>query len=86
MKSHELAKILLEKPDVELIMQKDAEGNGYSPLSGVDFDVIYIAEKKWYGEVLSTKWSASDACMNESEWEEMKKEHSGKHAVLHPIN
>lgn len=85
MKSHELAKLLLEKPDVELIMQKDSEGNGFSPLSGIDFDVIYIPDSTWSGEVYSLDWSAYDSCMNKKEWEEAKKKHVG-YAVLFPIN
>lgn len=49
MKSHELAKLLLENPDVELICQKDGEGNGYSPLCGVDFDVVYVPDSTYSG-------------------------------------
>lgn len=85
MKSHELAKLLLANPDVELICQKDSEGNGYSPLSGVDFDVVYVPDSTWSGEVYSTEWSAEDADMDETEWEAIKKEHAG-YAVLYPIN
>ena len=86
MKSHELAKILLAHPDVELICQKDSEGNGYSPLSGVDFDVIYVADSTYSGDCLSTEWSAEDACMEEDEWDELKQKHLNLHAVLYPVN
>ena len=85
MKSHELAKLLLENPDVELIMQKDSEGNGYSPLYGIEFDVVYVPETSWYGEVYSKKFTADDNCMTEEEWERIKKTNSG-YAVLHPVN
>lgn len=34
-----------------VIMQKDAEGNGYSPLRGADDNAVYTAETTWYGEV-----------------------------------
>ena len=85
MKSHELAKLLLENPDVELIMQKDSEGNGYSPLSGVDFEIIYIAETSYSGEVYNTTWTADEADADPDEWEELKKTNSG-YAVLFPVN
>ena len=85
MKSHELAKLLLENPDAELICQKDAEGNGYSPLRGVDFNVVYVPCSTWRGEVYSTDWSADDADMDEDEWEDIKANHKG-YAVLFPIN
>jgi hypothetical protein len=40
-------------PDRVVIMQKDADGNGYSPLrdEGVHDDSVYIAETTWHGEV-----------------------------------
>ena len=85
MRSHELARLLLENPDVELIMQKDAEGNGYSPLSGIEFDVVYVADNTWSGEVYSKSYTADDNCMEEEEWSQLKLTNSG-YAVLHPIN
>jgi hypothetical protein len=85
MKSHELAKLLLENPDVELIMQKDSEGNGYSPLSGIEFDVVYIADSTWSGEVYSKCRSAAEHCMDVEEWKNLHKQ-SPTHAVLFPVN
>ena len=85
MKSHELAKLLLENPDVELIMQGDSEGNGYSPLAGIDFEVIYIGETSYSGEIYNTSWTADEADATPDEWEELKKTHSG-YAVLYPVN
>jgi len=85
MKSHELAKLLLENPDVELIMQKDAEGNGYSPLRGIEFDVVYVPDSTWDGTVYSKEFTADDNCMTEAEWETLKRTNSG-YAVLHPVN
>ena len=86
MKSHELARILLAHPDVELVCQKDSEGNGYSPLSGVDFNVVYVADSTWCGECYATTWTADEADMEEDEWAALKAEHGGKHAVLYPVN
>ena len=86
MRSHELAQLLLSHPDVELVCQKDSEGNGYSPLEGVDFDVIYIEESTYDGRCYATTRSARDNCMTESAWIELKNTQSGKHAVLYPVN
>jgi hypothetical protein len=36
--------------DSIVILQKDAEGNGFSPLDGLDVG-HYVAETAWYGEV-----------------------------------
>ncbi len=85
MKSHELAKMLLENPDVELIMQKDSEGNGYSPLSGIDFDVVYLPDTTYSGDVYSKDNDADDNCMEEDEWAKLKETNSG-YAVLFPVN
>lgn len=85
MKSHELAKMLLENPDVELIMQKDSEGNGYSPLSDIEFDVVYVPDSTWSGEAYSKNYSAEYYGMEEDEWEALKNIHSG-YAVLAPVN
>ena len=70
--------------DMEVILQKDREGNGYSPLEGGDSDAIYIPDSTWSGEVYNTKWSAYDAAMEESEWEEMKLK--PRALILYPIN
>ncbi len=40
-------------PDKEVILQKDAEGNGYSPLAGADDDAVYVAETTYSGTVYS---------------------------------
>jgi len=37
-------------PDMPVVMSKDAEGNGYSPLSTVD-RVWYVAESTWSGVI-----------------------------------
>jgi len=81
----ELKESIKDLPDdMEVILQKDAEGNGYSPLWGADSDAVYIPETTWYGNVYSMDWSADDACMEEKEWEELKKK--PRALILHPIN
>ena len=85
MKIRELIEKLNElDPDLEIIIQKDAEGNGYSPLAGIDSDGIYIKETSWHGEVYDSNWSADDAAMEEEEWSELLKQ--PRALILFPIN
>lgn len=83
MKSHELAKILLENPDVELVLQADPEGNGYERVHGVDFDIVYV-EGRCEAEVYDRSWTAEEAGLDEDEWEEIKRTHNGGYAVIYP--
>lgn len=39
-----------EDPATPVILQKDSEGNGFSPLAGSD-PALYAAETDWMGEV-----------------------------------
>lgn len=56
--------------DMEVIIQKDGEGNNYSPLCGVNGeDFVYVPETAWYGEVYDTTWSSDDAGMDDYDWE-----------------
>jgi len=71
-------------PDAEVIMQADAEGNGYSPLAGADHNAVYIAENTWSGELYDTTWTADDACMEEDEWQDILAK--PRCVVLYPIN
>jgi hypothetical protein len=87
MKVSELIEALQEMdPDMEVIMQKDGEGNGYSPLSGADPDGIYVAESTWSGEVYDASWTAVDAGFDgyEDEWEELQK--GPRACILFPVN
>jgi len=85
MKVKELIAELSEMdPESEVILQKDAEGNGYSPLRGADPDCVYVAENTWSGEVYSLEYTADDCCMEETEWEALKA--GPKCVVLHPVN
>jgi hypothetical protein len=86
MKIKDLKQILNNLPDdMEVILQKDSEGNGYSPLSGCDSNCIYIKESDWSGDVYSTNWSAIDADCTDKEWEDMKMSNP-KVLVLYPVN
>lgn len=81
----ELVEFLKDLPeDMEVILSKDSEGNGYSPLSGVGKDGIYIESNSWSGDVFDARWSADDACMSEGDWEKLKKKQ--RCVVLSPTN
>jgi hypothetical protein len=85
MKVKELIELLASfDPSAEVILQKDAEGNGYSPLSGAAHDAVYVADSTWSGLAYSTTWTATDACMTEDEWRKlMEKERC---VILYPVN
>jgi len=70
--------------DMEVILQKDSEGNGYSPLYRVDPEAIYVPETTWYGDVYFLEWTAEDNCMEEEYWEELKKK--PRSLILSPVN
>jgi hypothetical protein len=62
----------------EVIIQKDAEGNDYSPLAGAaDEDCYYEAETTWSGTVYS-KEDFADGCGDE--------ETAKPVCVLFPVN
>lgn len=62
-------------PEWDVILQKDSEGNGYSPLSGVDGNSVYEAESTWSGNV----YSAEDVAEGYGEG-------CPKCCVLYPVN
>lgn len=70
--------------DMEVILQKDAEGSGYSPLSGVDPNAVYVEESSWYGTVYDATESADDVWMEEDEWEAILDR--PRVLVLFPVN
>ena len=81
----ELKELIRELPDdMEVILQKDAEGNGFSPLADLDSDCIYIPDSTWSGVVYSKGIPASEMYMEEEEWENLKKQPSV--CVLCPVN
>jgi len=80
----DLIEILNKNPEAEVILQKDSEGNGYSPLAGADPDCVYIPDSTWSGEVYSMEMSAEEADMDDEEWEEII--NKPKCFVLYPVN
>jgi len=86
MKVYELIERLQNMdPDIEVILQKDAEGNGYSPLDATDDEAIYRPETTYSGQVYSPSWSAEDASFDEKDWERFRADNP-RCCVLAPVN
>jgi C1A family cysteine protease len=68
----------------EVILQKDAEGNDYSPLEGSDDDCVYVPRTTWAGQVYSLDSTFEENDMEEEEWEPIKKQQ--RCVVLFPVN
>lgn len=75
-----------ELDDAIMICQRDAEGNGYSPLAGIDANTIYIPDSTWSGEIYSLEFPAEEHCFEEEEWERLKNDKSKRSIVLFPIS
>jgi hypothetical protein len=81
----ELKEAIANLPDkMEVVLQKDSEGNGYSPLAGADPGAVYIPNSTWSGDVYSMEWTADDACMSDEEWDEIKSK--PRTLILHTVN
>lgn len=81
----ELKELIKDLPDdMEIIMQKDAEGNGYSPLEDVGTECVYIPENTYSGQVYWLDSTADDNCLSEKEWSEFKAKK--RSLVLAPVN
>ena len=81
----ELIDVLHSFPsDAQVIIQKDGEGNDYSPLYCADGNAIYVPETTWSGIVHDTNWTAEDAGWEQSEWDNLLKQ--PRCVVLVPIN
>lgn len=79
-----IRELQLIDPELEVIVQKDSEGNGFSPLAGTDENCIYVAETTWYGDVYDSTWTAEDADMAEEDWQELLSK--PRCLVLYPVN
>jgi hypothetical protein len=71
-------------PEMQVIMQSDSEGNGYSPLAGSDPAGIYEEETSYSGTVYDAKWTADESGLDQEEWEEILK--MPRACVLFPVN
>jgi hypothetical protein len=85
MKVKELLKVLQSLPeDLEIILQKDAEGNDYSPLDTYGDDCWYVAESTWSGQVYGDEYRKEmvEACEEDGE----EPEPAIRCLVLAPVN
>lgn len=81
----ELKELIKDLPDnMEVILQKDSERNGFSPLAEADANAVYVADSTYAGEVYSLDWTAAEACMSDKQWAEFNLR--PKSLILSPIN
>ena len=78
-----IAKLAGLPDEMEVILQKDAEGNEFSPLNDVDTESVYIPYSDCSGEAYSVHSSADDECMSEEEWEAVME--NKKALILYPM-
>jgi hypothetical protein len=78
----QLKELIMDLPDnMEVIIQRDPEGNSYSPLDDADPHCIYLQR---LNEVYSTLWDHNAAMMEKEEWNEFLQQ--PKTLVLSPVN
>ncbi len=74
MKVFELKAHLDGLPDeMEVILQKDSEGNGYELLRAVDSHGIFQPHDDGDNVAYDSRWTADDACCDKEEWKEILK-------------
>lgn len=78
-----IAELQKLSPDSEVICQRDSEGNGYSPLSGVDGNCVYLPDTTWSGKVFDIRRPADDHELEDEQWVKLKEQTPC--AVLFPI-
>lgn len=59
MKASELAAVLMQFPEHEVVMASDSEGNGYSPVAAID-EAHYLPETAWSGDLVDDEWLNED--------------------------
>jgi len=83
-KVSELIEVLKTLPqDAELVVQKDSEGNGYSPLSGAEAG-YYHRDTDWSGDFMSSEEDYLDYFDYDGEDALMPYEENA--VVLYPVN
>lgn len=67
-----LKEAIAEMPDdAMVVLQRDSEGNGYSPADGAA-PAIYVPESTYSGEIYEEEWTAEECCLEDDEWENLK--------------
>ena len=69
--------------DMKVVLQIDAEGNGYKRVNGADADGIIVNEDQYSFDVYSDSWDATEADMDEDEWAELLTQ--PRVLVVHPL-
>jgi len=69
--------------ELEIYLQKDAEGNGYESLYYV-YDRGIIIDECGDINIYQRDWTADQACIDEEEWEQIKQDESRYCVVLAP--
>lgn len=68
----DLKAVIADLPDdMEVVVQRDSEGNGYNNAYAADPDCVW---DQYHENILSLRYTAKDNCMEEDEWEKLKKE------------
>lgn len=84
MKVKELISILSEQdPEMEVILQRDSEGNGFSPLCDTALG-YYLGDSTYSGDFYDEDYTADECDMNEEDFAEMIS--IPKSIVLVPVN
>jgi hypothetical protein len=84
----ELLDYLATQPrDRKIVMAKDAEGNGFSPLADAE-ESMYTATSTWSGEVHPTPEQLADLIRDGSGWteEDAAPDDSERVVLLGPVN
>lgn len=84
----QLKKLLAAIPDDHLvILQKDAEGNGYSPLADVEGrNNVYVPDSTWSGEVYYKKLTGALRSLGYTEEDVYPDDDGIDCVVLAPVN
>jgi len=68
----DLKEIICGLPDdMQVVVQRDSEGNGYNPAYAADPNCIW---DKYKENILSTNETAADNCLEPEDWEKLLKE------------
>ena len=71
----------------KIVMSKDAEGNGYSPLADAS-EAMYAADTTWSGEIYITPEDLAFSIANDGGWteEDAAPDDAERVVVLGPVN
>lgn len=82
----ELLDYLAQQPrDRKIVLAKDAEGNGYSPLADAE-EAIYVPESTWSGEIYPTPEQIAAEDNPEDQFDGSGEEGAVRVVLLGPVN